>query len=284
MNYGRTISTVQKTSALALLAFFASSTLASADPLNARGIPDDQWRYTVTMDAFLPTSTTGTSVIAGGETDVDLDLQDVFEVLNIAVSGRAEAWRGDFGLVADGYYMNLGGDETFTGPGGMVTASVDIEVEQAWLDLLGAYRVARGAWDDAGRLYSVDVQAGVRYNYLKQKVKAGLATDLIPGGSIQNTLGGSENWWEPVVGVRGAMQLADRWTLGARADFGGFGVNGDDLQWKALVGADYRPWENASLKFGWQVYGIDYSTIRSDGEFTYDVVQTGPYMGLTFGF
>jgi len=270
-----------KVAALAVLAICASPSLARADPLNARGISDDEWRYVVTMDAFLPTSTTGTSVIAGGATDVDLDLQDVFEVLNIAISGRAEAWRGDFGLIADGYYMNIGGGGSFTGSGGLLTASVDVEVEQAWLDLLGAYRVARGTWDDTGRLYSVDVQAGVRYSYLKQEVKAGVQIGPIAG---QQTLGGSESWWEPVVGVRGAMQVSDRWTLGARADFGGFGVNGDDLQWKALVGADYRPWENTSLKLGWQFYGIDYSTNRSDGEFAYDVFQTGPYLGVTFGF
>jgi len=267
--------------ALAILTICAAPSLANADPLNARGIPDDQWRYTATMNAFLPTTTTGTSVIAGGSTDVDLDLADVFEVLNVAVAGRAEAWRGDFGLIADGYYMSIGGSETFTGPGGKVTASVDIEVEQAWLDLLGAYRIARGAWDDTGRLYSIDIQAGVRYSYLKQEVKAGVQIGSAAG---QRTLGGSEDWWEPVVGVRGAMQVSDRWTVGARADFGGFGVNDSDLQWKALVGADYRPWENTSLKLGWQFYGIDYSTNRSDGEFAYDVFQTGPYLGVTFGF
>lgn len=236
------------------------------------------------MDAFLPVSTAGTSVVAGGAADIDLSLSDVFEVLNIALSGRAEAWRGDFGLIVDDYYMNIGGGETFTGPGGRLTASVDIVAEQAWLDLLGAYRVAHGAWDDTGRLYSVDVQAGIRYSYLRQEVEASFGTDLIPGDPVQSKLGGSEYWWEPVVGLRGAMQVSDRWTLGARADFGGFGAGGSDLQWKALVGADYRPWENTSLKLGWQFYGIDYSTTRSDGEFAYDVFQTGPYLGVTFGF
>lgn len=265
-----------------LVAVACAFSPASADPLNLRGVPDDEWRYTATLDLFLPVSTTGTSVIAGGEADIDLDLSDVFEVLNMALSGRVEAWRGDFGLVADGYFMNIGGDGSFTGPGGRGQVAVDIEVEQIWLDLLGAYRVARGEWDDTGRLYSVDVQAGVRYNSLKQEVDASV-TLPIPG-PIRTTLGGTETWWEPVVGVRGAMQLTDRWTLGARADFGGFGVNDSDLQWKALVGADYRPWEQTSLKMGWMFYGIDYSTTRSDGEFAYDVFQTGPYLGLTYAF
>lgn len=39
-----------------------------------------------------------------------------------------------------------------------------------------------------------------------------------------------------------------------------------------------------SLKIGWQVYGIDYETDRRDGRFANDVVQTGPYLGLTIRF
>jgi hypothetical protein len=48
---------------------------------------------------FLPVSTTGTSTVAGGSVDLDLSLKDVLKHLNFAVSGRAEAWKGDFGLI-----------------------------------------------------------------------------------------------------------------------------------------------------------------------------------------
>ena len=61
-------------------------------------------------------------------------------------------------------------------------------------------------------------------------------------------------------------------------------VGGDDLQWRVLGVVGYRPWENTSLKFGRQFYGIDFSTNRSDGKFAYDVVQTGPYLALTYQF
>ncbi len=263
----------------------AISGAAQADPLNTRGVPEDEWRFTVSPYLFLPVSTSGTTTVADASVDIDLDLQDIFEVLNLAVSARAEAWRGDFGLIVDGYYVNIGGDETIglPGPAGG-TVGVDVSVKQGWVDLLGAYRLYHGPYDDTGRLASFDVQAGVRYNNLRQEVDADLSVDIGPGSGRQTSLGGVEVWWEPVVGARGAMQLNDRWSAAVRADFGGFGVGGDDLQWKVLAGADYRPWDNTSLKFGWQVYGIDFSTDRSDGEFAYDVVQTGPYLGLTFGF
>ena len=266
---------------LALAAGAASE--AKADPLNVRGVSDDEWRFSVTPYLFLPVSTSGESTVAGATVDVDLDLSDVLEVLNMAASIRSEAWRGDFGLVLDAYYVNIGGDESIglPGPAGG-TADIDVSVKQGWVDFLGAYRLYHGAYDDTGRLASFDVQAGIRYNYLRQEVDA--SVDIGPGPGVQTTLGGTEVWWEPVIGARGAMQLSERWTAALRADFGGFGVNDDNLQWKVLAGADYRPWDNTSIKMGWQFYGIDYATERSDGEFAYDVVQTGPYLGLTFGF
>ncbi len=260
------------------------SGMALADPLGLDVASDDEWRFSVTPYFFAPVSTTGTSTIAGASVDLDLNLKDVLKALDFAISGRAEAWKGDFGLIIDTYYVNIGGDESIGLPGGGGTVSVDVDVRQFWFDLLGAYRVAHGAYDETGRRYSIDLQAGVRYSRLRQKVDADVSNDIGPGDGFQTSLGGTESWFEPVVGVRGALQLSDRWTIGARADFGGFGVNGDDLQWKVIAGFDYRAWEHTSVRLGWMFYGIDYSTNRSDGKFAYDIFQHGPYMALSYRF
>ncbi len=87
-----------------------------------------------------------------------------------------------------------------------------------------------------------------------------------------------------MITARAGVQVADEWTFGVRADLSGFGVGGDDLQWLVLAGFDYKPWERTSIRIGWQFYGIDYSTTRSDGAFAYDVFQTGPYLGMAFRF
>jgi hypothetical protein len=259
--------------------------VAFADPLGLGSKSDDEWRFSVQPYLFLPVSTTGTATVAGGSIDVDLSLKDVLEHLNFAISGRGEAWKGDFGLIIDMNYLNIGGDGTIglPGPAGG-TLGVDVDVKQGWVGLLGAYRIAHGAYDETGRRYAIDLQAGARYNMLRQKIDADVNIDIGPGLGFQTSLGGTEYWWEPVVAVRGAAQISDRWTVAARADFGGFGVNGDHLQWKVIAGFDYRAWERTSVKFGWEFYGIDYSTNRSDGKFAYDVFQTGPYMALTYRF
>lgn len=261
------------------------SGMAFADPLGLRGASDDEWRFSVQPYLFLPASTTGTSTIAGGSVDLDLSMKDVLKALDFAVAGRGEAWKGDFGLIIDTYYVNIGGDESIglPGPAGG-TVGVDVDVRQFWFDLLGAYRVAHGAYDGTGRRYSIDLQAGVRYNMLRQKVDADVSVDIGPGLGIQTSLGGTEYWFEPVVGVRGVAEISDRWTVAARADFGGFGVNDDNLQWKVVAGFDYRAWERTSIRFGWMFYGIDYSTNRSDGKFAYDIFQHGPYMALAYRF
>lgn len=269
--------------AIAVAALFLLSAPASAQSLAPPSIDENSWHFSITPYLFLPLRTTGTSTVADGDVDLDLNLIDVFKLLNGALSGRVEAWRGDFGLAVEGYFVALGDDASFDLPGpGSGRAGVDVNVRQAFVDLLVAYRALDGRYDDTGRRYALEGFAGARYNSLTQDIEANASFG--PDLGFQTSLGGTEDWWEPVIGARGIVQISDRWTGAVLADFGGFGVGGDDLQWKVRGGADYRPWEQTSLRFGWQVYGIDYSTNRSDGTFAYDVLQTGPYLAATYQF
>ena len=273
----------QVTRAIAAVLVGATVPVCSwAQESNLAPAAPDEVRFNVTPYLFLPVTTTGTSTVAGGTGDIDLGLGDILGALRFAGSLRSEVWRGDLGLILDGYYVNLKEGTSFTLPGPLSgTARVDITVKQSWVTMMPAYRFAQGTTDTGGR-YAMDAYAGVRWNSLRQEVDASVDIGPLPG--IQTTLGGTETWWEPVIGIRGGVQIADEWVLGARAELGGFGANGSDLQWNVLAGADYSPWENASVKLGWQFYGIDFSTNRADGKFAYDVFQTGPYLGATFRF
>ncbi len=271
----------------AVTALMLFTTQALAQSLAPANFDDDAWRFSFTPYLFLPVTTKGTSTVAGVEADVDLDLGDVLDLLNGAVSGRAEAWRNNFGLVVEGYYVSIGGDGSIDTPGPAPgSLGADVQVDQVFVDLLGAYRIAQGTYDDSGLRYALDVQAGARYNSLKQDVDGGFNVDIGPGIGRQASLGGTETWWEPVVGLRGMTELSKSWTGAMLADFGGFGVNGDDLQWKVRLGASHRPfdWQQTALGFGWQFYGIDFSTSRDDGRFGYDIFQMGPFLTFNYQF
>jgi len=106
---------------------------------------DDEWRFSVSPYAFVPVSTTGTSTIAGGEVDLDFDLSDALDLLNFAIAGRGEAWKGDLGIILDVSYVDLGagGDIGLPGPAGG-TASVDVSIKQGWVQSPGS--VPGRAW------------------------------------------------------------------------------------------------------------------------------------------
>lgn len=272
------------------LAFFvlvplgeARAQAISADPEN-----DDSWRFSFTPYLFLPVSTTGTSTVAGVSADLDLSLSDVFDVLNFAISARGEAWKGDFGVMMDFYYINIGGGSSVQLPGpGAGSANVDVKTKQGWFSLIGTYRFLDDSYRSsrgAQRRYAFDAGVGFKVNSLHQTVDAQGRVNIGPGRDFQTSLGGTETWVEPAIHLRGAAEVSEEWTFATRAEMSGFGVGGDRLQWIVTTGFDYQPWTQTSLKLGWQFYGINYATDRSDGRFAYDVFQTGPFLGASFAF
>lgn len=244
---------------------------------------DNAWRYSITPYAYLPFSIEGTSVVADTAIDLDLGFDDAIDLLDFALSGRFEAWNGDWGIITDIYYVDLGleGDASLPSPGGG-TVGVDVDIKQKWFALMGSYRFAQGTHGAANRRYAWDAAAGVRWNSIKQEVDADVDIGVGPG--VQTTLGGTETWWEPTFMLRGAYEVGNDWTLSTRVELGGFGVNDDELQYTVLFSADWQGWEKTSLSFGYVFLGIDYETDRSDGKFEYDIDQHGPFVGLTYRF
>lgn len=254
------------------IATFGLTAAATADPAALEATTE--WKHDLTAYAFLPFSSEGTSNVAGQSVPIDLDLSDALDLLDFAVSGRYEGWTSDFGLIVDLNYLSLSADSTLPGPGG---GSASVDIEQYWVGLLGAYRVASGTVNGTNRRYSVDVQGGARYNHLKQEA-------VISGPGPGMTLGGTATWWEPVIGVRAIWEINDRWTGAVLADAGGFGVNDSELQWSATLGFDYKINESSALKLGVRYYSIDYDGSLSGDDFGYDVTQVGPFIGYSYSF
>ncbi len=245
---------------------------ASAEPLSFSGLNEEEWRHEITLYGFLPAQTSGTSTIAGSSVPLDLKFSDAVELLEFAISGRYEAWKGDWGVILDVNHIDLGAGGSAPGPAGV---ELDADIRQSWVSLLAAYRVANTTYGSDGRRMAVDIQGGVRYNKIKQEISADPSPPPFP-------LGGTEDWWEPVIGARGMWEIHDDWAVILQGDLGGFGVGGNNLQYGANLLFDWKPWQNTSIKFGYRFYGIDFETDRSDGDFAYQVDQHGPVIGVTF--
>ncbi len=196
---------------------------------------------------------------------VDLSFGDVLEDLNGAIMIKAEAQHGRLGLIADFGYVKTDSstddvtirDPRFTG------ATLGNEL------LTATAAVAWRAVEE--EQYSIDFLGGVRFS----KVSPDLA--LIFRDTVVRRANPDESWFDPIIGARAKVQLSPRWSLTAYGDVGGFGVS-SDLTYQALATASYDFNERWALSAGWRHYAVDYE----DGDFVYDVSQSGPILGVTF--
>jgi opacity protein-like surface antigen len=244
------------------------------------------WTFELGGYAFIPVSVEGTSTVDGGAVNLDLGPQEIFDLLQFAISGRGEAWRkrdvndgSAFGFVLDAQYVNLGLSNQNIGPRGGGTVKADIR--QGIIDSMVGYRfpsLLTGSGSD--QRIEFDVMAGARYNYLRQKIQV---TPGLPAPFTAD-LGGDKHWVSPVIGARANFIFNDKWNLVVRGDMSGFGVSGEDLSWSLNGIAGYRFTEKATMRFGYRVYDIDYSDGTGSDEFGYDVTQHGPYLGLSYRF
>ncbi|WP_270725622.1 hypothetical protein [Shimia sp. Alg240-R146] len=255
--------------ALSLALVTASGTAAQTLTLK----DSDGWRHGFTIGLFGAVRTKGETTVAGNSSDLSLSLRDALEHLDFTATGRYEAWNGDFGLIAEGHYIGLSESSTIKS-GGFAGTQVSVDSEQGWLSLMAAYRVAKGT-TQTGQPYAFDVQAGARYNHLKQT--------LTSSGPL-GTVGGTENWWAPVVGARYAWGINEKWSGTAMVDASGFGVNGNDLSWSGTVGLVKKINERSALMFGWRHVDFSFSTQRSDGTFGSDIWSTGPFFAYSHVF
>jgi hypothetical protein len=213
--------------------------------------------------------------VKGQKSDVSLSFKDIFEELNYGVMLQGEARKGRVGAFANVLYANLGDEENVGG------FKIDPDVNLFWGGFAGYYRL--GPWDldseagDDGPQLIIDPYAGVRYTYLD--------VDLdISGGP---SLGKSQDWVEPIVGLRTLWELSPRWGVTAAGDVGGFGV-GSDFAWQAIGLVNYRFGlfgdDNARFVAGYRALHQDYSNGSGANKFEWDVTLHGPIFALAIEF
>ncbi len=247
------------------------------DAVDLAALGADEWRVKFQPYIWIPAKIDVDSTVAGATVDLDLTFGDVLDNFDeiFALSGRVEAWKGDWAIIFDGFYVRIEGDfevDPF-GPGPI--EDLNVEVEQSLVDLNLGWRIIDKPVGDKDIRLRVDLFGGMRYQYLKQEI------DL----SVGPTLGTSKDWVEIMIGGRATWQLNENWAFGVRGDASGFGIgSATDLTWNVYAGFDYAKSSKLDFIFGYRILDIDYSNGTGIEEFGLDGTMHGPYIAATFRF
>ncbi len=190
--------------------------------------------------------------------DIEADFEDLLSDLNFGAMVSFEVvppesrWR----ILTDLMYIQL--EDSGTAPGPLM-ADVDATIDQFIAELTAAYEVL-----EDGRL---DVLGGLRYWSLEVDLEAGpISRDV------------TEDWVDPLVGVRSSLPLGERLRVLLRGDVGGFGV-GSDFAYELGAGLGWELSDTVQLAFGYRHLAVDY-----EDDVTYDVVQSGLLAGVILRF
>ncbi|MCJ7582765.1 MAG: hypothetical protein MUP98_19785 [Candidatus Aminicenantes bacterium] len=216
--------------------------------------------------------------------NVDLSFGDVLDYLDFTAMGRVEAWKGKWGLIFDGLFMNLSADGSFQGSRGLTNFNLDADVRLGMADFALAYRLIENRFGkNCQQRLAFEPYGGLRYGYLREKIDLNITIAGV--GSVGRTIGSSEDWVEPFVGGRVIWDLNNKWSLNIRGDAGGFGIgSASDLTWQIAGGVDYKISKNMIFNAGYRYVELDYSRGSGSDKLGIDLRAKGPVLGLTILF
>lgn len=227
---------------------------------------DDGWEHTVVLYG-IGASIDGDAGIGNVTADVDVSFGDILDNLEFGAMAAYRGERGRWAVVADLIFMALEQKKSGLGPLGGTRAKV--EADQLIVELDVSYAVTE----------RLDAYGGLRYWELDNEI------DVVGGGPLGTTLSAdkTEDWVDPVVGLRYLMPINESWQFITRGDIGGFGV-GSDFTWHVSAFANWRVSEHGSVLLGFRYLDVDYDDGSGTGRFKWDVIEGGPTVGFAWRF
>lgn len=225
--------------------------------------PDSAWSFSSAF--YAPLMGLEGNVGAGPlSADVDMSFGDIFSNLDAGLSGAFEAQHENWSLSADFTWLKL--SESID-----PTAASDLEFSQN--QLMGSLTLGYEVFgNDRTR---VDALIGGAFNHIDVDLDLYTPNLAVKKRGVSR----SQQWIDPYFGVRARHELSDRWSLWARADYGGFDVSSEQY-WQGIAGVAWRVNGQCSLALAYRVISIDY---QHDG-LTYDADSSGPNLGLIVRF
>jgi len=223
----------------------------------------EKWEKVISLYGWVPGLDTsiGTDF---GDFETSPSGSDVLSDLEMVFMGTFEAHRGRWGIVKDIIYVDL--SDTQDTPFGALFSDGTVDVT-AWA--VSGY-LTYTIFENSSSSY--ELAGGVRYFDLDTSIS--LSDGTLPAQS--GTL--NDNWFDPVIGIRGHWKLSEKWSASAFADYGGSG--GSSETWQVLATLDYSINESLFARFGYRHMDISKTIDGRD----VDIGLSGPILGLTYKF
>jgi opacity protein-like surface antigen len=269
---------MKKRALIIMAVIFIAVVMLAPVPAPAATAPEGgdtkSWQFEITPYLFAAgmSGKTGKNLVTA---DVEMSFDDILNNLDsgfmVLFEARKEPWTFGF----EGVYFRLKDEKvrSWAGPlGNSSTGAMEATMTEQLYQLSAGYRVA----DDRVK---VDVIGAARATLLDTRMNLIITTGapLLPDGGRSMSI--SQNWWDPVVGVRVLLPIAKEWTAIGYADIGGFGV-GSDLTYQFLAGVNWQFSKSVSAKLGYRSLYQDYE----HNGFVWDMSSNGFYLGAGFKF
>jgi len=226
---------------------------------------DKEWNFTVAPYIILP-NMNGDIGMGGIEVDVSANPGDIFSNLDFGAMLYFEASTDKFAFTFDLLYMDLGKDGTTP----ILERDVRVDVDQLAITISGLYRIA--PWAEIG--------IGGRINSLGSQFKIAPGEIVLPGQKLSM----DETWLDPLIVTRAMTRFNNsNWRLGLLASVGGFGL-GSDFTWEVNPFGGYQFSDLFEISAAYRWLGMNYETGSGSNRFLYDMVISGPQLGLLFHF
>jgi hypothetical protein len=265
-------SATRKTAALCSLCIAVLTPVRAA----AQDISDD-WRFSVTLYAWLPDIGGDTTFPTASGGDIDIDADTILDHLEMAAQGSFSLQKGHWGAYTDLIYLDIGASESQTRNitiGGTslpatVTAATDLDLESIIWTVGISYRIT------ASPAVTLDVSGGARLVSFEPNLEWEFTGDFGPIVPPPRT-GSSEvstDQWDGIVGVKGQLAFGGdrKWVVPYYLDVG---TGDSDLTWQALLGLGYAfGW--GELRVVWRYLDYDLKSGRAIADLNFN----GPAFG-----
>ncbi|MBI4893029.1 MAG: hypothetical protein HY821_20570 [Acidobacteria bacterium] len=223
----------------------------------------DKWNVTLSPYLMLPWMD-GQMALKGYGVDVNVPPSEIFSNLQFGVMTGFEARKSRWAIAFDADYMALGttlNRDPILGE----RANADVDANQGAYTFMGLRELNQ----------KVDFVFGARWNVLQGRI--GLK------GPQQRVFDQTQQWLDPIVGIKLRQPLWGKWHFQMEGDIGGFGA-GSDFAWNLfpMLGVDVS--KRTTLGIGYRVLGMNYKSGTSSDYFKYDVITQSFVLGAAFHF